>query len=98
VWEASSPRAVGASLQALRTRLGIGLHPGRLGPHSLFASACVDAHVSAYLLTTRVPPRGTVCAPDVVPFAQPPAAQAQQAAGASKAALLPPALRQLLSG
>ena len=69
------------------------------GHTSLFASACVDAHVSTYLLTTRVPPRGTVCAPDVVPFAQPPAAQAQPAAGAStRAALLPPALRRLLGG
>jgi hypothetical protein len=43
-----------------------------------------------------VPPRGTVCRPDVVPFAQPPAAQAQRAAGASKAALIPPAIRRLL--
>jgi pimeloyl-ACP methyl ester carboxylesterase len=69
------------------------------GHTSLFASACIDAHVSTYLLTTRVPPRGTVCAPDVVPFAEAPAAaQAQQAAGASnKAALIPPALRVLLA-
>jgi hypothetical protein len=53
--------------------------------------------VNSYLLTTRVPPRGTVCQPDVVPFAQPPAAQAVQAAGpSSKAALLPPAIRRLL--
>ena len=68
------------------------------GHTSLFASACVDRHVSAYLLTTRVPPRGTVCAPDVVPFAQP-AAQALGAGGASaKAALIPPAIRRLLDG
>jgi pimeloyl-ACP methyl ester carboxylesterase len=67
------------------------------GHTSLFASACIDGYVNSYLLTTRVPPRGTVCQPDVVPFAQPPAAQAVQAAGpSSKAALLPPAIRRLL--
>ena len=32
------------------------------GHTSLFASACVDAYVSTYLLTSRVPPKGTVCA------------------------------------
>ena len=54
--------------------------------------------MSAYLLSTRVPPRGTVCRPDVVPFAQPPAAQATRArAGASaKAAPIPPAIRRLI--
>jgi pimeloyl-ACP methyl ester carboxylesterase len=67
------------------------------GHTSLFASACVDGYVSTYLLTTRVPPRGTVCEPDVVPFAEAPAAQAVQAAGASsKAALIPPRLRRML--
>ena len=69
------------------------------GHTSLFASACIDAHVSPYLLTTRVPPRGTVCEPDVVPFAEPAAtAQALQATGASsKAALIPPMLRRMLT-
>jgi len=55
--------------------------------------------VSGYLLTTRVPPRGTVCQPDVVPFAQP-AAQAQTlaAGGASpRAAVIPPMIRRLLA-
>jgi pimeloyl-ACP methyl ester carboxylesterase len=67
------------------------------GHTSLFSSACVDAHVSTYLLTTRVPPRGTVCDPDVVPFAEPAAAQARQATGAAgKSALIPPMLRRLL--
>jgi len=66
------------------------------GHTSLAASACIDAHVSTYLLTTRVPPRGTVCEPDVVPFAEPAAAQALQASGASKAALIPPMLRRML--
>jgi pimeloyl-ACP methyl ester carboxylesterase len=67
------------------------------GHTSLFASACVDAHVSTYLLTSRVPAKGTVCEPDVVPFAEPAAAaQALQATGPSKAALIPPAIRHLL--
>jgi hypothetical protein len=68
------------------------------GHTSLFVSSCVDAHVSRYLLTTRVPPKRTVCEPDVVPFAEPAAAQAQQVAGASaKAELIPPMLRRLLT-
>ena len=68
------------------------------GHTSLFSSACVDAHVSSYFLTSRVPPSGTVCQPDVVPFAEPAAAQTvQQASGASKAALIPPRLRRLLA-
>jgi pimeloyl-ACP methyl ester carboxylesterase len=34
-------------------------------------SSCIAGHVNRYLLTTRVPPPGTVCPPDLVPFAQP---------------------------
>jgi pimeloyl-ACP methyl ester carboxylesterase len=34
-------------------------------------SSCVDAHINRYLLTIRVPPPGTVCRPDLVPFARP---------------------------
>jgi hypothetical protein len=69
------------------------------GHTSLFSSACIDAHVSTYFLTTRVPAKGTVCEPDVVPFAEPAAtAQALQAAGASsKTALIPPTLRRMLT-
>jgi pimeloyl-ACP methyl ester carboxylesterase len=69
------------------------------GHTSLFLSACVDAHVNRYLLTSRVPPKGTVCQPDVVPFAEAAAtAQTLRAAGASsKAALTPPMLRRLLT-
>jgi len=69
------------------------------GHTSLLASACIDGHVSGYLLTAQVPPRGTVCQPDVVPFAQP-AAQAQiLAAGGSspRAAVIPPMIRRLLA-
>jgi pimeloyl-ACP methyl ester carboxylesterase len=69
------------------------------GHTSLFASACVDAYVSRYLLTSRVPPKGTSCEPDVVPFAQPAAAQTLQAPGASaKAELVPPMLRRMPTG
>jgi pimeloyl-ACP methyl ester carboxylesterase len=68
------------------------------GHTSLFASACVDQYVSTYLLTTRVPPEGTVCRPDVVPFAGPPSARTLSAGGASaKAALIPAAIRRLLA-
>ena len=68
------------------------------GHTSLFLSACVDAHVNTYLLTTRVPPRGTVCEPDVVPFTEPAApAQTLRASGASKAALIPPLLGRMLN-
>jgi len=41
------------------------------GHTSLFLSSCADAYVSRYLLTGRVPPKGTVCDVDVVPFSQP---------------------------
>jgi TAP-like protein len=55
-----------------------------LGHTSMLLSACVDAHVSSYLPTTRVPAKGTVCDPDVVPFAKPAAtAQALQGHRAS---------------
>jgi pimeloyl-ACP methyl ester carboxylesterase len=68
------------------------------GHTSLFLSACVDAHVNTYLLTTRVPAKGTVCQPDVVPFAEPAApAQTLQASGASRAGLVPPMLRGMLT-
>jgi TAP-like protein len=69
------------------------------GHTSLGVSSCIDAYVSRYFLTTQVPPRGTVCEPDVVPFAEPAAAaQAQQVAGASaKTALIPPMLRRMLT-
>jgi hypothetical protein len=68
------------------------------GHTSLGASACVDGHVSTYLLSSRVPPAGTGCQPDVVPFAEAAATQARAAAAtaSSNAALLPPAIRRLL--
>jgi pimeloyl-ACP methyl ester carboxylesterase len=41
-------------------------------------SSCIDAHTARYLLTTRTPHPGTVCQPDLVPFAHP---SAQTAGG-----------------
>jgi pimeloyl-ACP methyl ester carboxylesterase len=67
------------------------------GHTSLTGSACVDAFVSRYLLSNRVPPPGTVCQPNVVPFAQP-AAAAGTGGAAARAILLPPALRRAISG
>jgi pimeloyl-ACP methyl ester carboxylesterase len=33
-------------------------------------SSCIDAHTARYLLTTRTPQPGTICQPDIVPFAR----------------------------
>jgi hypothetical protein len=45
-----------------------------------------------------MPPKGTVCQPDVVLFAEPAAtAQTLQAGAASKTALVPPMLRGMLT-
>jgi pimeloyl-ACP methyl ester carboxylesterase len=40
------------------------------GHTSLFSSTCADNRASAYLLTGALPPPGTVCQPDTVPFSQ----------------------------
>jgi hypothetical protein len=67
------------------------------GHTALFASACVDRYVSRYLLTSRVPAQGTVCQPDVVPFAEAASAQTLRAAGpSSRAAVIPPMIRRLM--
>ena len=66
------------------------------GHTSLFASSCIDEHVNHYLLTGRVPPRGTVCAADVVPFADPVAALKSQATGPTRSILIPAALRRMI--
>jgi hypothetical protein len=63
------------------------------GHTSLFLSSCADAYVSRYLLTGRVPPKGTVCDIDVVPFAEP-ATLAQSAPASAHAYLMPPTLAQ----
>jgi len=67
------------------------------GHTSLFLSACVDAHLNRYLLTTRVPPRGTVCEPNEAPFSAP-AARTTTRAAAQRTAVIPPLLRHALAG
>jgi pimeloyl-ACP methyl ester carboxylesterase len=68
------------------------------GHVSLPRSSCINATVSRYLLTTRVPPPGTVCQADVVPFAQP-APQAQTSSGPAEWAVgVPPVLRRAIGG
>jgi pimeloyl-ACP methyl ester carboxylesterase len=69
------------------------------GHTSLFKSACVDAYVSRYLVTSRPPPAGTVCQPDAVPFAEPAtAATAGASRSAGRATLVPPAVRRAIVG
>lgn len=41
------------------------------GHTSLFLSRCADQNIARYLLTSRVPPPGTVCEQDHVPFSGP---------------------------
>jgi TAP-like protein len=67
------------------------------GHTSLFLSSCADRHVSRYLLTGRVPPAGTVCGVDVIPFAEP-AATSQTAKASAHAYLMPPTLAQAHRG
>jgi pimeloyl-ACP methyl ester carboxylesterase len=68
------------------------------GHTSLFASACIDARVNRYLLSGELPPPGTVCQPDLVPFAQPTAAPAATRRAARRALMVPPALRRAIAG
>ncbi|HVF07572.1 MAG TPA: alpha/beta hydrolase, partial [Actinomycetota bacterium] len=65
------------------------------GHTSLFSSRCIDRHVAAYLLTGEVPPAGTVCAPDEVPFSRPPR-QRRWAGVSATPFLLPPMVRRAL--
>ena len=65
------------------------------GHVSLTRSACIDSYVNRYLLTTRVPPRGTVCQPNVVPFAQPTTQALTMAPGTTG---IPPAIRRAMPG
>jgi pimeloyl-ACP methyl ester carboxylesterase len=66
------------------------------GHGALFKSACIDKYTSEYLLTSDVPPVGTVCAPDVTPFAQP-ATQGRKAKKALPSAILiPPTIQRAI--
>jgi pimeloyl-ACP methyl ester carboxylesterase len=68
--------------------------------HTAYLSGnfCIDSRVTAYLVTTRVPPAGTVCRPEGSPFGPSEAARtAQQAAAMTlRAATLPSAVRRAL--
>jgi TAP-like protein len=64
------------------------------GHTSLFLSRCIDRHVSAYLLTGQVPPDGTVCAADEVPFSR--AHQRRWPGVSATPFLLPPMVRRTL--
>jgi hypothetical protein len=72
-------------------------HQLRRAVLAVLVAALVERYVSTYLLTSRVPPKGTVCRPDVVPSAEAAAAQTQRAAGtSSRAAVIPPLVRLLM--
>ncbi|HEX6678662.1 MAG TPA: alpha/beta hydrolase [Actinomycetes bacterium] len=69
------------------------------GHTTLFESACIDGHVSRYLLSSLVPAAGTVCQPDTVPFTQPAAAAALASRrAADRALVVPAALRRAIAG
>jgi pimeloyl-ACP methyl ester carboxylesterase len=62
------------------------------GHTSLFLSRCIDGHAATYLLTGEVPPRGTVCPVDVVPFSVPARALRSTVEASVVPFLLPPTL------
>jgi pimeloyl-ACP methyl ester carboxylesterase len=57
---------------------------------------CVDSTVTRYLLTTRVPPEGTVCQPEGSPFGPESASARGEVAAGLTAADLPAAVRRAL--
>jgi pimeloyl-ACP methyl ester carboxylesterase len=67
------------------------------GHTSLFQSACIDNYASRYLLTSLLPPKGTVCQPDVVPFAEPLPALTPTDVRPSRSAVIP-SIRAAMSG
>jgi pimeloyl-ACP methyl ester carboxylesterase len=67
------------------------------GHTSLFESKCIDWHLDHYLLTRQLPAVGTVCRPNVVPFAHA-AGFALRASGRSASALvIPPFIRWMMA-
>jgi len=61
------------------------------GAYFIAGNACIDDHVTRYLVTGRVPPAGTVCQPAGSPFGS-----ATRAASALNTAVLPAAVRRAL--
>ena len=50
-----------------------------------------------YLLTLQLPPRGTVCQPDVVPFAQP-TPFARVLGPSARSIVIPPLIQRIIRG
>jgi pimeloyl-ACP methyl ester carboxylesterase len=67
------------------------------GHTSLFESRCVDGYLNRYLLTLQLPPRGTVCQPDVVPFAQP-APFSRVLGPSARSIVIPPLIQRIIRG
>jgi pimeloyl-ACP methyl ester carboxylesterase len=61
------------------------------GGYVIAGNPCVDDHVTRYLVTTRVPPKGTVCQPTGSPFGA-----AQEGTSALSAATIPAVVRSSL--
>ena len=65
------------------------------GHTSLFLSGCIDSYVGKYLLTGEVPPVGTVCPVDEVPFSRPPRQRRSTGVSATPFLLPPMVMRSL---
>jgi hypothetical protein len=59
-------------------------------------SACADAAVTAYLVNLALPPNGTVCEQDAVPFAPAPLSVASAANTRARGTLIPDALARAM--
>jgi pimeloyl-ACP methyl ester carboxylesterase len=68
------------------------------GHTSLGQSRCIDSYVSAYLLRQELPPPGTVCPPDTVPFSTSQAPTVATASAAIASLVPAPILRGLRGG
>jgi hypothetical protein len=62
------------------------------GHTSAFLSACIDDYASRYLLTKALPPKDTVCKPDVIPFQEP------ANTDASRNAVIAPSIARVIQG
>jgi hypothetical protein len=71
---------------------------GRLGAHLAGQSRCIDSYVTAYLLLQELPPPGTICLPDTVPFSTSHGPAVATAAAAIASLVPAPILRGLPGG
>jgi len=68
------------------------------GHTSLGRSTCINRHITGYLVNLTLPPAGTVCQSNQLPFQGPPAVESSSRAAAALAQLLPaPLVRALPS-